>query len=211
MRRGRWEPGDPFGPRTRQFREGNIPCGYCLVEIATVWDHIIPYSHGGATKDDNLYPSCTRCNLLLSSHQFKSLEAKKAYVERKLRARGKWQTPGHLSHLQSHVSKNSTLAKILQSQVSIRRVAEEENRRSCEDEPITKRCEEIIGELRLVKERTEEILEEKRKGHFERESELYLLKDWGKQKRKELKEILKGIKSDKFFLRAVVVDLIRRC
>lgn len=56
------------------------PCGYCFSQWATVWDHIIPFSYGGRTIDDNLYPSCRACNAIASDKVFDSIEEKRNYI-----------------------------------------------------------------------------------------------------------------------------------
>ena len=75
------------------FLDGQmIPCGYCFSNWATEWDHLLPraYRTRGANKSTNLYPSCHRCNLLASDHVFDSLEAKRDFVQRRLKERHEW-------------------------------------------------------------------------------------------------------------------------
>lgn len=58
----------------------NTPCGYCFKRWARCWDHIIPWSAGGLSDQDNLMPSCRGCNGLLSDKVFTSIEEKREYV-----------------------------------------------------------------------------------------------------------------------------------
>lgn len=60
------------------------PCGYCFSEWATGWDHLIPRVAGGHGTKDNLYPSCKRCNSILGSRIFASIEEKRDYVWERL-------------------------------------------------------------------------------------------------------------------------------
>jgi 5-methylcytosine-specific restriction endonuclease McrA len=48
--------------RERVLRSGQFICVYCGQEADTV-DHVIPRRLGGNDSDDNLVPSCKRCNL----------------------------------------------------------------------------------------------------------------------------------------------------
>src|ERR1035437_2542707 len=66
------------------------PCGYCFERWATVWDHLQPYSKRGLTVPANLYPSCRRCNSLLSDLSFPTIEEKREYVRSTLIERGHW-------------------------------------------------------------------------------------------------------------------------
>lgn len=67
-----------------------VPCGYCFSQWASCYDHILPVSVGGTNRGDNLYPSCQRCNGLLSNMVFPSLDAKRDYVRDVLVKRGQW-------------------------------------------------------------------------------------------------------------------------
>ena len=48
--------------RERILRSGQFLCVYCGQEADTV-DHVIPRRLGGNDSDDNLVPSCKKCNL----------------------------------------------------------------------------------------------------------------------------------------------------
>ena len=63
------------------------PCGYCFERWATCWDHLVPYSYDPANEYDNLYPSCRRCNGLLSDLMFATIEEKREYVRKELEKR----------------------------------------------------------------------------------------------------------------------------
>lgn len=73
----------------RRIPEGT-PCGYCFNDWATVWDHLQPYSKRGLTIPGNLYPSCKRCNSLLSNLSFPTIQEKREYVRSTLIERGDW-------------------------------------------------------------------------------------------------------------------------
>ncbi len=47
--------------RERILRQGQYVCVYCGQEATTV-DHVIPRRLGGNDSDDNLVPSCAKCN-----------------------------------------------------------------------------------------------------------------------------------------------------
>lgn len=66
------------------------PCGYCFARWATTWDHLTPWSKGGLTVAGNLYPSCPRCNHLLSNLSFDTIQEKREYVRTVLIERGQW-------------------------------------------------------------------------------------------------------------------------
>lgn len=68
----------------------DTPCGYCFQEWACEWDHIVPRSHGGSNSKENLYPTCKRCNRILSGQLFESLQAKRDYVRQWMVIRGEW-------------------------------------------------------------------------------------------------------------------------
>lgn len=69
------------------------PCGYCFQEWANSWDHILPVSERGRNGGTNLFPCCKRCNSILNSKVFDTLEEKRAYIRERLVARGEWITP----------------------------------------------------------------------------------------------------------------------
>ncbi len=98
------------------------PCGYCLSRWATVWDHLQPWSKGGLTTDDNLYPACTRCNLLLEALSFASIQEKREYVRTTLIERGKWNPTLEgeiaLSDLPQDVREDAKTSALLQPGVS---------------------------------------------------------------------------------------------
>lgn len=78
--------------RTRSKPERGTPCGYCFSRHASGWDHLVPISASGTNSPDNLYPSCKRCNNLLSNFLFNSIEEKQTYVRNKLHGEN-----GHLA------------------------------------------------------------------------------------------------------------------
>lgn len=117
--------------RSRPYKLSETPCGYCFERYAEVWDHLIPWIHGGRTSESNLYPSCRRCNGLLSDKIFNSIEEKREHVREELIRRGKWKFPGDTSDRGSYINlpslptvvpKKKILAKILRSEVSDGRV-----------------------------------------------------------------------------------------
>jgi hypothetical protein len=73
-------------PRLRD----ETPCGYCFSRWATGYDHIIPWVYGGTEERSNLYPSCRRCNSILGSKIFASLQEKREYVRSWLIEQGEW-------------------------------------------------------------------------------------------------------------------------
>ena len=79
-------------PRRRYLRRPPkwTPCGYCFQNWATGYDHLMPLVAGGTNQEENLYPCCRRCNSLASCLIFKTIEAKRDYVQRELRERGEW-------------------------------------------------------------------------------------------------------------------------
>jgi 5-methylcytosine-specific restriction endonuclease McrA len=83
--------------RTNRAKQGkkhkppkDTPCGYCFEEWATGWDHILPWVAGGSEEQNNLYPCCKRCNNILNSRIFDSLEAKREYVRNWRLEHGDW-------------------------------------------------------------------------------------------------------------------------
>lgn len=62
----------------------NTPCGYCFERWAEVYDHILPKSYGGSNSRSNLLPACSRCNGLVGSRVFDSLEEKRNFIRREL-------------------------------------------------------------------------------------------------------------------------------
>lgn len=82
------------GPRdgrlTCPATRGEIPCGYCFSRWATGYDHLIPWVYGGTGEESNLYPCCRRCNSILGSRIFDSLQEKRKYVRNWLIERGEW-------------------------------------------------------------------------------------------------------------------------
>jgi len=60
------------------------PCGYCFSRWATAYDHLLPWSLGGTESQDNLYPTCGRCNSIAGALVFSSIEEKRAYVQQRL-------------------------------------------------------------------------------------------------------------------------------
>jgi HNH endonuclease len=88
------------------------PCGYCFQRWAVVWDHIKPYSKGGLTTPDNLYPSCRQCNAMLSDSEFSTLGEKREYVRQTLIEKGKWL--GAMPDLPEPVHQTETTSAVLQ-------------------------------------------------------------------------------------------------
>jgi hypothetical protein len=84
----------------------NTPCGYCFSRWATCWDHLLPYSYRPNNSKSNLFPSCTRCNLVLSNKMFASLEEKREYVRSVLAER-------KLSALPKRLRKEQETSKVL--------------------------------------------------------------------------------------------------
>ena len=118
--------GNPW-PRSSQRNLKSTPCGYCFSSWATCWDHIIPYVYGGATIEDNLYPSCRRCNSILSDKVFDSLEEKREYIREELIRRNEWDKPpnGRVPHLRDYVPKKKLPTKVLPPKVQIQRLGPE--------------------------------------------------------------------------------------
>ncbi len=61
--------------RERVERQSRYRCGYCLTQEVVVGtsmelDHIFPYSLGGPTTEDNLWLTCSFCNLHKSNRTF---------------------------------------------------------------------------------------------------------------------------------------------
>lgn len=101
----------------RRIPEGT-PCGYCFDEWAKVWDHLQPYSKHGLTIPENLYPSCARCNGLLSNLSFPTIQEKREYVRTTLIERGDWnpimEGAAFMPDVQSTVSEDAEDSDILQ-------------------------------------------------------------------------------------------------
>jgi hypothetical protein len=76
-------------PHNKKPEPGTI-CGYCFDRWATVFDHLNPHSNGGSNRPRNLYPSCCRCNAVLSNFVFDTLQEKRDWIKGKLMARGEW-------------------------------------------------------------------------------------------------------------------------
>lgn len=69
-----------LGHRRRKiFSTKGNSCVYCG-DTATVIDHFVPVNSGGGNEDDNLLPSCVRCNALARDNFFHSLPEKRAYI-----------------------------------------------------------------------------------------------------------------------------------
>jgi len=104
----------------RRIPDGT-PCGYCFSKWATVWDHLLPWSKRGLTVPSNLYPSCKRCNALLSDLSFPTIQEKREYVRTTLIERGDWnplmEGEASLSELQEAVYEDSEDAEVLQPSV----------------------------------------------------------------------------------------------
>ena len=110
--------GGPTVHKTRYPKmRDEIPCGYCLYEWADCYDHIIPVCHGGSSNWDNLYPSCTGCNLILGPKLFANLKEKKNYVEETLKARGEWHPSEDMRLLQEAFPSDKKVAVILRSEM----------------------------------------------------------------------------------------------
>ena len=88
-----------FGPGPRVpkdlalkvYRRDHFKCQYCGLDgrnhfenwlILTV-DYIHPFARGGSHHIENLVTACQPCNVLKGTHDFKTLEAAKAHVQRK--------------------------------------------------------------------------------------------------------------------------------
>ena len=57
--------------------------------------------------------SCRRCNAILHSKLFNSLEEKRGYIQQELRRRGEWQSAEEMRSLQKAVPSKQTMAEIL--------------------------------------------------------------------------------------------------
>jgi hypothetical protein len=91
----------------------HTPCGYCFQRWATVWDHLIPVSHGGTNNSINLYPVCDRCNALASNLVFDTLELKRGYIRNELIKRGEWNLPA----VPQDLSNETEVATLLQTEM----------------------------------------------------------------------------------------------
>ena len=111
-------------PRQRSTKvpiPANTPCGYCFSRWATVWDHLMPYAHGGRTTQGNLYPSCYRCNMMLGHKIFVSIEEKREYARTTLITAGQWSPAlAGLPDVQGIVSETSKRPDILFPEVQAR-------------------------------------------------------------------------------------------
>ena len=68
------------------------PCGYCFQAWAREWDHILPVAAGGRTVDENMYPSCHRCNCIAGKRVFGSLDEKRKWIQGELVRRKPWKS-----------------------------------------------------------------------------------------------------------------------
>jgi hypothetical protein len=132
-----WQSTNPnIRMTTRRIPDGT-PCGYCFDEWATVWDHLQPWSKRGKSVPSNLYPSCRRCNALLSSLSFPSIEEKREYVRTTLIERGDWnpimEGAAFMSDVPQTFSEIAEDAEILQPGVPQTRMG----RRSKKDVPLS--------------------------------------------------------------------------
>lgn len=84
------------------------PCGYCFENWATGYDHLVPVSQGGQNNEENLYPSCLRCNRIASNKLFATIEEKREYVQTKLRGK-------EMRKLREEIPAYSVVAEVLQS------------------------------------------------------------------------------------------------
>jgi HNH endonuclease len=100
---------DCRGRRARKSPPSGTPCGYCFERWATVYDHLWPRSAGGSNGDDNLYPSCKRCNAFLSAKCFSTIQQKREYVRSTLIERGIWKLP----RVSEEVSESTEMAEVL--------------------------------------------------------------------------------------------------
>lgn len=121
---GKWVPGDRIDPRLYPKTPKDTLCGYCQRRTATGYDHVVPYSYGGPTKPDNLFPCCRRCNSILGNKLFNSIEEKRIYVKQWLiRKRG---SRHDLPNLPDGIHREERASEVLQPEVSIPRLASEE-------------------------------------------------------------------------------------
>ncbi len=106
-------------------RLADTPCGYCFSRWATGYDHILPWSAGGLDLMPNLYPCCRRCNSILGSQIFKTLEEKREYVRTWLIQHGKWDT-AEVSSVPEPIYQEAP-PDLLQRQVSVECLAPTKN------------------------------------------------------------------------------------
>ena len=125
--------------RTRKRVPRDTPCGYCFDNWATGWDHIIPISQGGGNQDENLYPSCKRCNSLLHDKLFSSIEEKREYVRTTLIERGQWSVP----ELREEVYAEAPVAEVLLERVPMGTMEQ--------SAPTCRNCGKILINLTKVK------------------------------------------------------------
>lgn len=108
------------GPKLKEL----TPCGYCFQEWASCYDHVMPVAHGGTNRKSNLYPSCQRCNAILSAAVFKSLNDKRNYIRQKLKGRGLWLTSTEMSALRgAFQAEESSQAEVLPLSVPMGKLA----------------------------------------------------------------------------------------
>lgn len=110
------------GPKFNEL----IICGYCLDEWAQVYDHLVPVAYGGTNKKSNLFPSCNRCNLLVSSKVFDTIEAKVAFVRSELNRKHKYKnfdpaivTPVKKAGISSRISVEAKCVPPTQTNIKI--------------------------------------------------------------------------------------------
>lgn len=104
-----------------------VPCGYCFSRWATGFDHLIPWIAGGTEETSNLYPSCRRCNSILGSQMFDSIEQKREHVRTRLIEKGKWYTDDSVPLLQEIIPSEPTPI-VLHAEMSMGRVDIKESR-----------------------------------------------------------------------------------
>lgn len=101
----------------------NTPCGYCFENLAICYDHIIPWSYKPDRRESNLYPTCQRCNNILGSLVFNSLEEKREYVRAKLN------NLPFVFTLQHKLPTNPPTSSILQTQMPVGRMVTTKTRK----------------------------------------------------------------------------------
>ena len=68
--------------RLMEIQQGD--CAYCFSKLEKYHiEHIIPISFGGTNNFNNLVLSCPRCNQVAGSSVFPTMEAKRAYIQRR--------------------------------------------------------------------------------------------------------------------------------
>lgn len=93
----------------------HTPCGYCFEKWATCWDHILPFSAGGPTTDENLMPACRACNGVLSDKVFDSIEEKREYVRSYKEAHREKELP----RVRERIYPETQMAKVLFTDVPV--------------------------------------------------------------------------------------------